>query len=481
MRSVLEAAVGENGTDMTHSRTRGRNFIWSGIAAFLLGALLIAPAAHAVVDETTLISRQSATDGGAGGETPSSVAAVSADGRYVAFQSGANNLSSVDNNRFVNVFLRDTQTNATTLVSRASGAAGNAAEGQSYDPSISADGRYVAFESKAPNLSGADNNFIFNIFVRDTQNNTTILVSRQSASDGGAGADVHALNPSISPDGRYVAFESNSYELSTADHDTFRDIFLRDIPASTTTLMSRATGAAGLGGDDNSFNPSVSTNGRVAFQSNANNLSTADDNFLTNVYVRDAVANTTTLVSRAGGAAGAKADGPSYRPSINANGRFVAFESQANNFSGADNNRVINIFRRDMDTGALTLITRTTGGAGASGASADPSISPDGRFVGFESLANNLSTADNDLHRNVYLRDVQGGATILVSRQSAADGGAGADGRSFAPSVSSDGRFVAFDSDALNLSAEDADVPPGGGGGTTEGVKDVFLRHVLAP
>jgi Tol biopolymer transport system component len=466
---------------MTRSRTKGRTFILSGIAVFLLGALLAAPAAQAVVDETTLISRQSATDGGAGGETPSAAASISADGRYVAFQSGANGLSSVDNNRFVNVFLRDTQTNTTTLISRASGADGAAAGGQSYDPSISADGRYVAFESKAPNLSGVDTDLIFNVFVRDTLANTTILVSRQSAADGGAGADVHALNPSISPDGRYVAFESNSYELSTADHDTYRDVFLRDIPARTTTLISRATGAAGLGGDDNSFNPSVSTNGRVAFQSNANNLSTADDNFQINIFVRDSVANTTTLVSRAGGAAGAKADGPSYRPSINANGRFVAFESQANNFSEADNNRVMNVFRRDLDTGAMTLITRTTAGAGASGASGDAAISPDGRFVGFESLANNLSTADNDLHRNVYLRDVQGGATILVSRQSAADGGAGADGRSFAPSVSTDGHFVAFDSDALNLSTEDADAPPGGGGGTTEGVKDVFLRHVLGP
>jgi TolB protein len=466
---------------MTRSRTKGRTFILSGIAVFLLGALLAAPAAQAVVDETTLISRQSATDGGAGGETPSAAASISADGRYVAFQSGANGLSSVDNNKFVNVFLRDTQTNTTTLISRASGADGAAAGGQSFDPSISADGRYVAFESKAPNLSGVDTDLIFNVFVRDTQANTTVLVSRQSASDGGAGADVHALNPSISPDGRYVAFESNSYELSTADHDTYRDVFLRDIPARTTTLISRATGAAGLGGDDNSFNPSVSTNGRVAFQSNANNLSTADDNFQINIFVRDAVANTTTLVSRAGGAAGAKADGPSYRPSINANGRFVAFESQANNFSEADNNRVMNVFRRDMDTGAMTLITRTTAGAGASGASGDAAISPDGRFVGFESLANNLSTADDDTFRNVYLRDVQGAATHLVSRQSAADGGAGANGRSFAPSVSTDGRFVAFDSDALNLSAEDADVPPGGGGGTTEGVKDVFLRHVLAP
>jgi Tol biopolymer transport system component len=455
----------------------------SGILLILLGAILVIPAAQAAIDETILISRQSATDGGAGGDTPSIAASVSADGRYVAFQSGANNLSSVDNNKFVNVFLRDTQTNTTTLISRATGVAGNAAENQSYDPSISADGRYVAFESKANNLSGVDVDFVTDVFLRDTQNNTTILVSRQSAADGGAGADVHALNPSVSPNGRYVAFESNSYELSTADHDSFRDIFLRDVQTSTTTLMSRANGATGLGGDDNSFNPSVSSNGEVAFQSNANNLSTADDNFLTNVYVRDGVAGTTTVVSRASGAAGAKADGPSYKPSISANGRFVAFESQANNFSGSDNNRVVNIFRRDMDTGALTLISRTSGGAGANGASAAPAISPDGRFVGFESVANNLSTADNDLHRNVFLRDVVGGTTILISRQSATDGGAGANGRSYAPSVSADGHFVAFDSEAQNLSAEDADCPPAGCSGTTEGegVRDVFLRDVLGP
>jgi Tol biopolymer transport system component len=454
----------------------------SGILLILLGAILMIPAAQAAIDETILISRQSDTDGGAGGDTPSIAASVSADGRYVAFKSGANNLSTADNNRLDNVFLRDTLTNTTTLISRASGVAGDAAEGQSANPSISADGRYVAFESKAPNLSGADNNFVIDVFLRDTQTNTTTLVSRQSAADGGAGADVHATNPSISPNGRYVAFESNSYELSTADHDSFRDIFLRDVTTSTTTLISRANGAAGAGGDDNSFNASASSSGQVAFQSNANNLSTRDDNFLTNVYVRDSVAGTTTLVSRAGGATGAGGDGTSSLPSISANGRFVAFESQANNFSSSDNNRVVNIFRRDMVTNALTLISRTTGGAGAGGASAAPSISPDGRFVGFESLANNLSTADNDLHRNVYLRDVVGGTTILISRASAADGGAGANGRSYAPSVSADGHFVAFDSEARNLSADDTKCPPGGCAGPEGGgVRDVFLRDVLGP
>jgi Tol biopolymer transport system component len=465
---------------MTGRRRNVRVFLPGGVIALLLCALILAAVAPAAVDETILISRQSATDGGAGGDTPSIAASVSADGRYVAFQSGANNLSTDDNNRLLNIFVRDTLTNTTTLVSRASGVAGNGAEGQSYDPSISADGRYVAFESKANNLSGADQDFVIDVFLRDTQANTTILISRQSAADGGAGADVHALNPSVSPSGRYVAFESNSYELSTADHDSFRDIFLRDVQTSTTSLISRANGAAGLGGDDNSFNPSVSSNGEVAFQSNANNLSTADDNFLTNVYVRDSVASTTTVVSRPGGAAGDKADGPSYKPSISANGRFVAFESQSNNFSATDNNRVVNIFRRDMETNALTLISRTSGGAGANGASAAPAISPDGRFVGFESLANNLSTADNDLHRNVFLRDVVGAATILISRASAVDGGAGANGRSYAPSVSADGHFVAFDSEARNLSADDTKCPPGGCAGPEGGgVRDVFLRQVF--
>jgi Tol biopolymer transport system component len=447
-----------------------------GVALLLLGALIAAAVAPAAVDETILISRQSATDGGAGADAPSRASAVSADGRYVAFQSAANNLSTADNNRFVNVFLRDTQTNTTTLISRGSGASGAAAEGQSYSPSISADGRYVAFESKAPNLSGADNNFIFDVFVRDTQTNATIFVSRQSATDGGAGADVHALNPSISPDGRYVAFESNSYELSTADNDTYRDIFLRDIQTSTTTLISRATGVAGTGGDDNSFNASVSADGHfVAFQSNANNLSTADDNFFPNVYVRDTQANTTILASRGSGLGGAKADGGSFKPSISATGRFVAFESDANNLSASDNNRVSNVFRRDITTGALTLASRTSGGAAANGASMSASLSPDGRFIAFESVANNLSTADNDLHRNVFLRDIQGANTHLVSRQSAADGGAGANGLSFAPSTSADGRFVAFESDAPNLSLADLNVTPGGG----SQVRDIFLRQVL--
>ena len=466
---------------MTGRRRTVRVLLPGGVIVLLLGALILAAVAPAAVDETILISRQSATDGGAGGDARSSAAAVSADGRYVAFESAANNLSSDDNNRLINLFLRDTQTNTTTLISRRSGADGVAADGNSGKPSISADGRYVAFESKAKNLSGVDNDFIFDVFVRDTQANTTVLVSRQSAADGGAGADVHALNPSISADGRFVAFESNSYEFSTADNDSFRDVFLRDLSTSTTTLISRVTGASGLGGDDNSSNASVSADGKfVAFQSQANNLSTADDNTFPNVFVRNIEAGTTTLASRGSGATGAAADGPSNKPSISGNGRFLAFESHANSLSTADNNRFMNVFRRDMETGALTLVSRrsaTDGGAGAVGASSAPSLSTDGRFVAFESLANNLSAADDDLYRNVFLRDVQAASTILVSRQSVADGGAGADGRSFAPSVSTGGRFVAFDSEALNLSAEDSDQPVGGEG--EGGVRDVFLRQVL--
>ena len=185
---------------------------------------------------------------------PEAGLSISADGRYVAFASRANDLSAEDNDSFVNIFVRDLQANTTTLVSRASGASGAAADLWSAAPSISADGRYVAFESVAHNLSAADHD-LANIFVRDLQANTTILVSRASGVSGAA-ADGGSVAPSISADGGRVAFESVALNLGP-DVATV-DVFVRDLPASTTTLASRATGSPGLPADSYSEAPSLS-------------------------------------------------------------------------------------------------------------------------------------------------------------------------------------------------------------------------------
>ncbi len=421
----------------------------------LAGLLVVIPLAGAARGETLLVSRAS---GGGAADGFSQFPSISADGRHVAFAADADNLSGEDDNEFSNVFLRDSQAGTTTLVSRATGAAGAGGDGGSYDTSISADGRYVAFHSGADNLSAEDTDAP-DIFVRDIQAGTTTLVSRATGA-AGAGADDQSLSPSISAAGRHVAFMSFADNLSAEDNNAHPGIFVRDLQVGTTTLVSRATGAAGAGADDYSFAPSTSAAGRyVAFASFADNLSAEDNNAHTNVFVRDIQAGTTTLVSRATGLAGAGADGLSQSPSISADGRYVAFESGADNLSAEDNNAFVNVFVRDIQAGTTTLVSRATGpaGAGADGLSRSmrsSSISADGRHVAFDSPADNLSTNDNNAYFNIFVRDIQAGTTTLVSRASG-PGRVGGDGSSSEAALSAEGRHVAFGSDADNLSAED--------------------------
>ncbi len=188
---------------------------------------LFAGMATGAVDETVLVSRASGL-GANGGDGNSANVSASADGRYIAFDSLAKNLSADDGDTYQDVFVRDTATNTTTLVSRQTGtAAMNGGNGDSSEPSISADGRFVAFISNAQNLSG-DDVTDYDVFVRDTVNNTTTLVSRQTGTAPMNGADGLSAGASISADGRLVAFSSNGDNLSADDVNSVPNIFVRD-------------------------------------------------------------------------------------------------------------------------------------------------------------------------------------------------------------------------------------------------------------
>jgi Ca2+-binding RTX toxin-like protein len=348
-------------------------------------------------------------DNSAGANDNASNPSISADGRFVALASSADNLSTGDNNSFSNIFVRDLQGSTTTLASVTfDNSAG--ANDDSFDPEISADGHFVAFQSGADNLSTGDNNTFPNIFVRDLQASTTTLAS--VTFDNSAGANDGSFSPAISADGRFVAFSSSADNLAPDDNNAVLNVFVRDTqPPGTTTLVSRAAGPAGAGADGGSSSPAISADGRfVAFSSGADNLSAEDDNNVQNVFVRDLVANTTTLVSRASGAAGAGANDGSSDPAISAEGRFVVFGSGADNLSGEDNNDYVNVFVRDLVANTTSLVSRAAGpaGAGASNHSGLPAISGVARFVAFESEADNLSVEDNDNVTNVFARDVFG-------------------------------------------------------------------------
>jgi Tol biopolymer transport system component len=425
--------------------------------ATLVVMLAPPPPASAVRGETLLVSRATGL-AGAPGDDASYICRISADGRFVAFESNADNLSAADVDTHLNIYLRDVQAGTTTLISRATGPAGAGADDDSSSPTVSADGRFVAFDSGADDLSPDDDDTVNNIFVRDTMTNTTTLVSRMTGASG-AGANGLSRNAAISADGRFVAFESDADNLSPADDDTKTNVFVRDLLTNTTTLVSRATGASGAGSDGNSFVPSISADGRyVAFQSGATNLSPEDNHAVADIFLRDTLMNTTTLVSRATGATGAAGSTFSSSPSVSADGRFVAFESTADNLSPDDNDAVTNIYVRDVVAGTTTLVTRADGPAGApaDGGSGAPTISADGRFVAFQSDADNLSPEDNNAVLNVYVRDVVAGTTTLLSRATGVNGAAGnMSSYTYGFSISGDGRYVTFESDADELSTED--------------------------
>src|SRR4051794_21608541 len=290
--------------------------------ACLLAVGVAAIPAAAAVNGTSLESRASGTPG-VKGNSDSVDTAVSADGRYVAFTSTATNLDPADSDSGSDVYVRDRLTGTTVLVSRASGAAGAHGNGGSDVPTISLDGRHVAFQSAATNLDPDDTTGTTDIYVRDLQAPTTTLVSRDTGA-AGAKSDGASFEPAISADGRHVAFASTATNLPD-DTDATIDIFARDLDTNATELISRATGAAGTKSDNFSFFPSMSGNGRFVAFGTVASLDPADADGFSDVYVRDRVAHTTTLASRATGADGAGSNSTASDPSISDDGRIVAF------------------------------------------------------------------------------------------------------------------------------------------------------------
>ncbi len=413
--------------------------------------------------DTILVSRKSALDGGAGANDRSDNPAISGNGRYVAFQSDANNLSTADDNSVYNIFLRDTERRSTVLVSRESAATGGeGANNYSFHPAVSADGRYVAFQSSASNLGSQDDDDYDDIFLRDVQARTTTLVSRDEGPDGEE-SNNYSSNPSISADGRWVAFDSTATNWFGSCSCARRHIWVRDVVGAHTVLISRQSWD-GSGSDDEpgnaySLNPSISADGRhVAFESAATNLSTDDFDSTKDVFVRHRPTLTTELVSRADGPNGQAAGDDAAKASISADGGSVVFESPAKNLSGVDDAEW-DVFMRDLAGDKTILVSRQSqsdGGAGANGDSREPSTSGDGRYVAFTCNCGNLGFVPRATP-NVVVRDVVARTTRLAARQSPSDGGGVADGFSAYASISRSGRFVAFLSGARNLSNADDD------------------------
>ena len=404
------------------------------------------------------MTRVSVASDGTESERESRNPAISADGRYVAFESSASNLVPGDTNGTLDVFVHDRVTGETTRVSVAfDGTQGN---GHSRSPAISADGRYVAFESVATNLVPSYADGRYHVFVHDRVTGETTRVS--DAFDGTQG-NAHSGHPAISADGRYVAFDSRATNLVPDDTNNAADVFVHDRLTGETTRVSVLSG--GAQSDGLSEHPTMSADGRyVTFESHARNLVPDDTNAMGDVFVHDRVTGETTRVSVASD--GTESGAHSLYPAISGDGRYVAFESWGSNLVPGDTNGTLDVFVHDRVTGETTRVSVASDGAQADGRSERATISADGRYVAFESYASNLVPGDTGLIFQVFVHDrVTGEAT----RVSVASDGTRGDSISRNSSISGDGRYVAFESYSTNL------VP-----GDTNAVGDVFVRDLHA-
>jgi len=413
-----------------------------------------------------------------GGNDDSRSPTISGDGRFIAFESRAGNLVAGDTNGSFDIFVYDTLTDTTELL-----APGGGLLDGSRAPSISADGRFVAFTSAADNLAPGDTNgSIFDIFVFDRDTDTVELIT--------AGGNSDSFRPSISADGRIVVFDSRATNFASGDtNGGNNDVFAYDRDTGTFELLT-------AGGNNASFQPTVSADGQVvAFRSSADNLLPGADSSGLLVYNRDtdvvelistppevigltglpslsvdgqlvvflaidSNSQTNAFVSNRGtdsvirlisanllfeAVAGTR---DSTSSSVSATGRFVAFESDASNLVAGDTNNRSDIFVRDRETQRTQILT-----LGANGDSGNPSISADGRFVTFQSVASNIEgaiplvTPPFAVSDNIYVYDRDNDTTELVTT--------GTVNSSFSPTISADGRFVAFESRDPNLVSSD--------------------------
>jgi Tol biopolymer transport system component len=365
---------------------------------------------------------------------------ISGDGRYVVFFSDATNLVTGDTNGVTDVFVHDRDTDTTERVSVSS--AGTEGNGISDFGRISDDGRYVVFQSGATNLVAGDTNGCWDIFVHDRNTSATERVSVSSA--GGQG-DNHSFSPSISDDGRYVAFGSDAMNLVPGD-TTWGDIFVHDRNTGATERVSVSSGGAEA--NDYSDSSMISGDGQyVVFRSYATNLVAGDTNGCWDMFVRNRGLGTTERVSV--GPAGAEANADSeVLPCISDDGRFVSFVSGATNLVAGDTNGCLDIFVRDRTAAITRRVSVSSAGAEGNADSRYHGLSGDGRFVAFESGATNLAPGEGAGWWDVFAHDWLLGTTELVSVNSLGFGG---DAHSEYPDISDDGQYVAFYANATNL------------------------------
>jgi Tol biopolymer transport system component len=406
-------------------------------------------------------------------DSGSGSAVISGDGLVVAYTTDATNADNpLEMENDDDVFVSVAPFGGASRISVASG--GGEALGASQNPALSGDGRFVAFQSDAMDIVAGDMGPWSDIFVRDRQMSVT---ERVSVVPGGGEPDGASTLARISRDGRFVVFTSAAtdlLELPATDTNSLRDVFIHDRQLGETELVSVATSGQQVN-QHTDFRPAVSDDGQIiAFASFATNLAPEPDtNLSTDIFVRDRANGETERVSV--GPDGLEADALSQSTiGLSGDGRFVAFSSIATNLlgPGVDTNGFSDVFVHDRSTGVTERVSVGPGGLQGDGSSGSPSISADGRYVAFDSTSTNLLGAGalgNGGTGDIYVHDRQTGVT---SRRSLGEGGDEGDGGSGPASISDDGRVVAFASSAENLVLDGNDLPMG----DMNFVNDIFVN-----
>jgi Tol biopolymer transport system component len=355
-------------------------------------------------------TRISVSTGGRQGNGSSDSAAMSANGRYIVFASSASNLVEGDSNHASDVFLHDEASGVTSRVSVRS--RGRQANGPSFMPAISADARYVAFQSFASNLVRGDTNGLTDVFVRDLATGKTTRVSLNSRGRQ-ARCNISACEstqPALSAHGRYVAFQSSATNLVPHDTNRLGDVFVRDRRTGRTTRVSVDSRGRQGGGDrtNNGSNaPAISPNGRyVVFHSADSNLVRGDTNRVFDIFLHDRRTHRTTRISVS--SSGAQANQESLgAASISSDGRYVAFTSLASNLVAGDVNEITDVFLRDLRAGTTTLASLGQAGNQGDDASSATGVafSANDRYLAFSSWAANLVEGDTNIVADAFVRD----------------------------------------------------------------------------
>ena len=404
------------------------------------------------------IERVSLANDGGQANAGSAQAAISHDGSIIAFHSNANNLVVGDSNGWADVFVRDLAAGTTEIVSlRPDGS-----ETASYSrlASLSGDGRLVTFQGRNPagvTIPG----------LTDRLDGTTVHLVPDTGTVGPGDAAMPRLESTLSGDGRFLAFRSRSQlqnvwpeSLRPIDDDQniAHDVFVLDLETEPTPPIERVSRlSTGDELDADSRSPALSHAGRFVAFMTYSDLLVNDANNRPDIVVKDRQSGALEVISvNPGDSTG---NGGSFNPALSADANIVVFRSEASDLVPNDSNGRWDIFVRDRSTGTTTRVSVASDGSQANHHSMEASVSADGRFVVFRSLASNLVADDTNNRADIFVHDRDSGQTTIVSRPP----GGQADGHSANPVISGDGQWIAFESDATNLVE-----------GDTNQVRDIF-------